>query len=153
MIDIFQITQDAILGLGENIELIDVERAPAGLLRVTIDTPNGVKIEDCEKVSRQLSRVYEVENVDYNRLEVSSPGLDRPLRHRQDYERFVGERVEIKLHQAINNQKVFKGILQKKEEGKFAIELEAEEKELVFAVEEVAKGKLDPVLDFKGKNR
>lgn len=155
MSDLYKLTLDAIAGLGANIELVDVERAPLGLLRVTIDTPEGVKIEDCELVSRQLSRVYEVENIDYQRLEVGSPGLDRPLRTLSDFERFVGSRVEIKLHEAIENQKTFRGILHKQDQaGTFSLEIEVnkhESKELVFAIDEVAKAKLDPILDFRGK--
>ncbi|MEY3671663.1 MAG: hypothetical protein RI904_1320, partial [Pseudomonadota bacterium] len=79
--------------------------------RVTIDRPEGVRIEDCEQVSKHLSRVFEVENIDYRRLEVGSPGVDRPLKTEADYKRFVGERVEVKLREAVENQKVFSGLL------------------------------------------
>lgn len=153
MADLFKLTQEAILGLNADVELIDVERAPLGLLRITIDTPTGVKIEDCEQVSRHLSRVYEVENIDYQRLEVSSPGLDRPLRNLADFERFSGERIELKLHEAVDNKKTFRGVLQNKGEGRFSLEIEEkhELKELVFTLDEVLKAKLDPVLNFKGK--
>ena len=88
-------------GLGY--DLVDVERSAGGLLRVTIDWPcKGpdtpfVTVEDCEKVTRQLQFVLEVEAVPYQRLEVSSPGIDRPLRHEQDFQRFAGERVDITL--------------------------------------------------------
>jgi len=112
MADLLSLTEEALAGMG--LELVDVERAPMGLLRVTIDRPSGagsVRIEDCEQVSRQLSRVYEVENIDYRRLEVTSPGTDRVLRTRADLLRFAGERVEVKLRCAQDNQKVFVGCL------------------------------------------
>ena len=73
---------------------------------MTIDRIGGVRIEDCEQVSRQLSRVYEVENVDYKRLEVGSPGVDRPLRTEAEFRRFAGERIEIKLREAMDGRKV-----------------------------------------------
>jgi ribosome maturation factor RimP len=94
-----------------DVEFIDIERGALGLLRVTIDRPEGVRIEDCEQVSKHLSRVFEVENIDYRRLEVGSPGVDRPLKTESDYQRFVGERVEVKLREAVDNQKVFSGLL------------------------------------------
>ena len=74
MTDLYTLTEQAITGLG--VELVDVERAALGLLRVTIDKEGGINIEDCEAVSRLLSRVYEVENIDYKRLEVGYPGVD-----------------------------------------------------------------------------
>jgi ribosome maturation factor RimP len=86
-------------GLGY--ELVDVERLAAGLLRVTLDSTQGVRVEDCEKVSRQLSHLFAVEDVDYDRLEVSSPGLDRPLKRARDFERFVGSEVQVQLAEAI----------------------------------------------------
>lgn len=86
-------------GLGY--ELVDVERLAGGLLRVSLDSPQGVRLEDCEKVSRQLSHLFAVEDVDYDRLEVSSPGLDRPLKRARDFERFVGSEVQVQLAEAI----------------------------------------------------
>src|SRR5690606_31448465 len=104
MADIFALTQEAIAGM--DVELVDVERAPLGLLRVTIDRAEGVRIEDCEQGSKHLSRVFEVENIDYQRLEVGSPGTDRPLKRVPDFIRFANERVEIKLREAVDNRKV-----------------------------------------------
>jgi len=162
MADIFSLTQQALAGT--DIELVDVERAPLGLLRVTIDRPDGVRIEDCEQVSRQLSRVFEVENIDYKRLEVGSPGTDRPLRRIADFIRFSGERVEIKLRSAVENRKVFVGVLHAPEGAQadgaqspqFRLELEdaqGEGKVLDFVFEDVDRAKLDPILDFKGRKR
>lgn len=163
MADIFALTQQALAGM--DIELVDVERAPLGLLRVTIDRPEGVQIEDCEQVSKQLSRVFEVENVDYKRLEVGSPGIDRPLRTPADFVRFANERVELKLKTAINNRKIFGGMLRVPDniittdvaaDLVFGLDLEAisgEAQVLSFVFDDVERAKLDPVLDFKGKKR
>ena len=97
--------EQTVTGLGY--ELIEVERTSGGLLRVTIDMPyvvgtapeavQFINAEDCEKVTRQLQFVLEVEGAEYSRLEVSSPGIDRPLRHEKDFERFVGELIDITL--------------------------------------------------------
>src|SRR5437763_15187611 len=88
--------EPVIAGMGY--ELVDLQAANGGrMLRLFIDKPGGIGLEDCAAVSRQLSRVLEVEGVDYERLEVSSPGLDRPLRHRADFVRFVGHKVDVKM--------------------------------------------------------
>lgn len=151
---------------GTDLELVDVERAPLGLLRVTIDRPDGVRIEDCEQVSRQLSRVFEVENIDYKRLEVGSPGVDRPLKSVADFLRFTGRRVEVRLRQAVDGRRAFVGLLRAPgqdavaEAGNadptFSLELEAGAEgpgELDFTFNDVERARLDPVLDFKGKKR
>ena len=167
MADIYALTQQALAGM--DVELVDVERAALGLLRVTIDKTGGVRIEDCEQVSRQLSRVYEVENIDYKRLEVGSPGTDRPLRTEAELRRFVGERIEIKLRQPLDSRKVFSGILSLPEAEQdadadasatrqvvFGLEFEAKKNEfqvLRFTLNDIERAKLDPVLDFKGKKR
>ena len=165
MADLFTLTQQALASL--DIEFIDIERGALGLLRVTIDRPEGVRIEDCEQVSKHLSRVFEVENIDYRRLEVGSPGVDRPLKTESDFKRFVGERVEVKLREAVDNQKVFSGVLvdlsgsistagAEAQSKPFGIEFEAKKgefRQVGFAFSDVERGKLDPVLDFKGKKR
>lgn len=97
--DLYGTIERTVEGLGY--ELVDVERLAAGLLRVTLDSPQGVRLEDCEKVSRQLSHLFAVEDVEYDRLEVSSPGLDRPLKRARDFERFVGSEVQVQLAEAI----------------------------------------------------
>src|SRR5690606_14338529 len=109
MADILALAQETLAGT--EYELVDVERAPLGLLRSIIDHPEGVRIEHCEWVSKQLSRVFEVENVYYNRMEVTSPGVDRPLLRIGDYVRFAGSRVQVRLHEALDNRKVFVGTL------------------------------------------
>jgi ribosome maturation factor RimP len=97
--ELFETIERTVEGLGY--ELVDVERLAAGLLRVTLDAPQGVRVEDCERVSRQLSHVFAVEDVDYDRLEVSSPGLDRPLKRARDFMRFVGAEMQVQLAEAI----------------------------------------------------
>lgn len=84
-------------GLGY--ELVEVERLARGLVRVTIDTTRegGINLEDCERVSDQLSHVFTVENVPYERLEVSSPGVERPLKRARDWSRFVGSLAQVTL--------------------------------------------------------
>lgn len=109
-----------VTGLGY--ELVEVERAARGLLRVTIDRVPGhaypgapsesVTVDDCEAVTRQLQYVLEVENADYARLEVSSPGLDRPLKREADYARFAGELVEITLKMPFQGRRKYRGLLQ-----------------------------------------
>lgn len=83
-------------GLGY--EFVDAEYLAGGLLRVTLDSAKGIGLGDCERVSHQLSHLFAVEGVDYQRLEVSSPGVDRPLRRARDFARFVGADVHVQLH-------------------------------------------------------
>ena len=106
-----------VAGLGY--ELVEVERGPGGLLRVTIDHPAApagaaarfITVEDCERVTRQLQHVLEVEGLSYARLEVSSPGLDRPLKSAADFARFAGEQVEVTLKVPFKGRKRFRGEL------------------------------------------
>lgn len=93
--------------------LVDCERVSgANLLRILIDKDGGVTVDDCALVSNHLIRLFEVEGVSYDRLEVSSPGLDRPLITHEDYERFKGELVSVQTNLPINGRKNFKGILE-----------------------------------------
>ncbi len=95
-------------------ELVDIEFGGGGLLRVIIDIADGsraVQLEDCERVSHQLSRLFTVEDVDYGRLEISSPGLDRPLRKPADFERFAGEKVSMRMRQPVGGRRQFTGVL------------------------------------------
>lgn len=107
--ELVALVERTVTGLGY--ELVDLERAGHGLLRVTLDTPQpgGIGLEDCERVSRQLTHLFAVENVDYDRLEVSSPGLDRPLRGLRDFERFVGAEVALHLLAPHQGRRKFRG--------------------------------------------
>jgi ribosome maturation factor RimP len=122
------IVEQIVSGLGY--DLVEIDRSAGGLLRVTIDLPwdpkagevQFVTVEDCEKVTRQLQFALEVDGVEYKRLEVSSPGIDRPLRHEKDFERFVGSVIDITLKAPIGlaaagqvsaNRKKFRGTLER----------------------------------------
>jgi ribosome maturation factor RimP len=98
------------------LELVELERAPGGLLRVTLDgvagpddRPGPVGIEDCERVSRQLGHALPVEGIEYDRLEVSSPGMDRPLRGARDWKRFAGELAKVHLRMPLDGRKRWQG--------------------------------------------
>lgn len=85
-------------------ELVDAQVSNRGrFLRIFMDKPGGITVDDCAAVSRHLARVLEVEGVDYDRLEVSSPGLDRPLRKAADFARFAGQRVDVRMRLADAN--------------------------------------------------
>jgi ribosome maturation factor RimP len=147
-------------GLGY--ELVDTERSAGGLLRVFIDRrpgdPNGefITVDDCEKVTRQLQHLLEVEGCDYARLEVSSPGLDRPLKKAADYGRFVGAQVELTLRLPFKGRKKYRGELQAHGDAWRIVLADAKgdgpaEQALDFSLEEVREARLVPVLDFKGR--
>jgi ribosome maturation factor RimP len=100
-------------------ELVDVEYGAGGLLRIVIDITGGarhVQVEDCEKVSHQLGRLFMVEEVEYDRLEVSSPGLDRLLKKPSDFVRFAGEKVTLRMRQPIEGRRHFTGVLRRADE-------------------------------------
>ena len=104
-------------------ELVDWDLSPRGrLVRVFIDKPHGVDVEDCARVSNHLTHLFAVENVDFDRLEVSSPGLDRPLRKPADFVRFAGEGVDVRLHAPVDNARRVKGTLRGCEGGVVLVE-------------------------------
>lgn len=113
--DLQTLIEPTLAGMGY--ELVALERAGGGLLRLYIDKPEGIVVEDCARVSNQLTRMFLVENVDYERLEVSSPGMDRPLVKPADFVRFAGERANVRLHAPLDGRKRFTGILRGAEEG------------------------------------
>jgi ribosome maturation factor RimP len=130
--NLHELIEKTVIGLGY--ELVDLEMSPrARVLRIFIDKPEkerGVDIDDCVAVSNQLSRVLTVENIDYDRLEVSSPGLDRPLKKPADYERFAGSEIHLKLRIPFNGRRNFNGVLQGLQDGKVRLVLESGEAEL-----------------------
>ena len=182
-----QTVEQTVAGLGY--DLVEIERSAGGLLRVTIDLPwkggeggleSFVNVEDCEKVTRQLQFALEVDNVDYKRLEVSSPGIDRPLRNEKDFERFVGEVIDVTLKAPIGaagsgastpvaaNRKKFRGTLERAEGGGWQIVWSEEPavkpgqkvskkrapaplQALGFALDELREARLAPIVDFKGR--
>ena len=135
--------ESTLAGLGY--ELVDLERSARGkLLRVFIDKPDGVSVDDCVTVSNHLSRLLAVENVDYDRLEVSSPGLDRPLRKTADFIRFAGESVKLRLRVALRGQRNFVGILREVKDG--ILKLEVDGKMLDLELNNLEKVRLVPKL-------
>ena len=181
------IVEQTVAGLGY--DLVDTERSAGGLLRITIDLPwpqassasvveQFVNVEDCEKVNRQLQFALEVDGVNYNRLEVSSPGIDRPLRHEKDFERFAGELIDITLKAPMGDnavglvsasRKKFRGTLERAPGGESWQIVWSDEpavkpgqriskkrvpaplNALGFALEELREARLAPVVDFKGR--
>lgn len=108
---LFELLEPTIAGMGY--ELVDIEQsAPGRLLRVFIDKKEGsITLDDCVAISNHLSQLLAVENIDYNRLEVSSPGLDRPLKKKADFVRYMGESARIRLRIALQGQRNFVGTL------------------------------------------
>lgn len=136
-----ELIEEVVAGLGY--ELVTVESSPRGrLLRVFIDIARGVTVDDCETVSRQLTRVFEVENVDFDRLEVSSPGLDRPLLKAADFVRFAGQEIRLRTSVPVDNQRNFTGVLQGLRDD--AVVVDTEKGELVVALADVEKARLVP---------
>ena len=128
-------------GLGY--ELVDLELANGGrLVRLFIDKAGGVNVEDCAVVSNHLTRLLVVESVDYDRLEVSSPGLDRPLKRPQDFARFVGERAQVKVRLPLNGRRRFVGKLQNV--GEVGIELDVDGELVSIGFSDIDKARLVP---------
>lgn len=135
------------------LDVADIEREGRGLLRIMIDSPSGVTVEDCEKVSHQLTHMFTVEEVNYERLEISSPGVDRVLRRKKDFERFLGAEVSLKFKRALENQKQFKGILQQGKQLTYGLEITPDGKNaepylLEFEIADLAGARLVPHLKF-----
>ena len=170
---------------GMGFELVELERSAGGTLRVTIDHPwiegqeeRFIQVEDCERVTRQLQYVLDVEGLDYRRLEVSSPGIDRPLRNETDFKRFTGQVIDIVLRQPIGtdgagvvsgNRKKFRGLLEPAEgAGEWQIQWRDEPESkpgqrpspkrnkapiqvLRFVRDELREARLAPIVNFKGR--
>jgi ribosome maturation factor RimP len=176
------VVETTVGGLGY--DLVEIDRSAGGLLRITIDHPwtagapgNLVAVEDCERVTRQLQFALEVEEIEYRRLEVSSPGIDRPLRHAADFERFVGYVIDITLKapmgeaaqgQVNAKRKKFRGTLEKSEadswqivwsdapEPKPGVRVSKKKapqpmQALGFGLDELRDARLAPIVDFKGR--
>lgn len=176
------IIEQTVSGLGY--QLVEVERSAGGLLRVTIDLPwqSGqpelfVQVEDCEKVTRQLQFVLEVEGTAYSRLEVSSPGIDRPLRSENDFLRFVGELIDLTLKAPMAaagglvaaNRKKFRGVLETTDSPQTwqitwrdeptskpgmrpaRVKKDLPVQALQFTLSELREARLAPIVNFKGR--
>lgn len=109
-------------------------RGRSALLRLYIDGPEGITIDDCERVSRQVSAVLDVEDPlpgEYT-LEVSSPGLDRPLFYFEQFGQFLGEVVNLRLRGPLNGRRKFKGVLEKADAGIIAMTVDNEQIEIPY---------------------
>ncbi len=143
-----RLVASAVEALG--LELVGVEYLAQGahsMLRVYIDSEQGITLDDCSRVSHQLSGVLEVEDPirgKYN-LEVSSPGLDRPLFTLAHFERFVGQEVKLRLRQPVNGQRKFKGVIEAVEDGQIQIVLN-DSQALELEIDEIEKANLIPEL-------
>jgi ribosome maturation factor RimP len=186
-----EIVEQTVSGLGY--DLVEVSRSAGGLLRITIDLPwvkpvddapvveRFINVEDCEKVNRQLQFALEVDGVEYRRLEISSPGIDRPLRHAQDFERFIGYVVDLTLKapmgaaaagQVSASRKKFRGTLEKvlASDGAVGWQIVWSDappvkpghkvskkrvppplQALGFALDELREARLAPIVSFKGR--
>lgn len=142
MQDLHGLLEQAVSQIGY--ELVDLEMSNRGkLLRLFIDKPGGVTIDDCALVSEQISNMLAVEQaVDYDRLEVSSPGLDRVLKKESDFVRFAGNKILLKLRVPVDGRKNFTGILRGIEQGTVFIDGEAGK--LEFALSNIDKARLSP---------
>ena len=145
--DLHNLIDITVTGLGY--ELVDLEQSPRGrVLRLFIDKadkPSGIDVEDCALVSNQLSRVLAVENVDYDRLEVSSPGLDRVLRKPADFERFAGAEINLRLRLPMSGRRNFNGVLHGVHDGKVRLTIDTGELELDLG--NIDKARLVPKFD------
>ena len=130
---------------GMGYELTGVERpARGGLLRIYIDKPGGVTVDDCARVSHQVTRVLAVERVNYERLEVSSPGLDRLLKGERDFTRFAGQRARVRVRLPVDGQRNFTGVV--REAGAGRVQLEVEGRVLSLDLGNVETARLVPNL-------
>lgn len=127
-------------GLGY--ELVDLESSRSGLMRVFIDSPRGVTVDDCARVSNHLTKLFAVEGVDYERLEVSSPGLDRPLKRLEDFARFAGREATVKLRLPVEGRRRFEGRIVAVEEGRVVLESEGKRHHIAF--EDIDRARLVP---------
>ena len=142
--------EPAVVGMGY--ELVDVQVSNGGrMLRVFIDKSGGINVDDCAAVSRQLTRVLPVEGIDFERLEVSSPGLDRPLRKAADFSRFAGQKAELRMRTPdATGRRKFVGVLLGAEAGRVNMELEGqhgqEGQTVALALDDIDRAKLIPAL-------
>ena len=146
VMDVARLVDTTLAGMGY--ELVDLEISGRGMLRVFIDRPQGdqhggIALDDCERVSNQLTRLFAVEGVAYDRLEVSSPGLDRPLKKEADFVRFRGEKASLKLRMPMDGRKNFIGILGEVKDG--VLQLDMEGKQVAITLSNVDKARLVPV--------
>jgi ribosome maturation factor RimP len=163
-LQLLELIETTVVGMGY--ELVEFEKAARGLLRVFIDVTaehaenaeqGAITVEDCEKVTHQLLHLLTVENIVYERLEVSSPGLDRPLKKYADYVRFTGKEAIVKLSVAMPgaaHRKTFQGVLLAPDGDNLKLEFEANDGSsalLDFTLADVDKARLVPQVNFRSR--
>ena len=139
--DVTKLVETTLAGLGY--ELVDLEVSGRGMMRLLMDKPEGIMVEDCELVSNQLTRLFTVEGVAYERLEVSSPGLDRPIKKEADFVRFVGQKAQLKLRMPMAGRKNYVGLLGAVENG--IMQLDVDGKQVAIELSNIDKARLVPV--------
>ncbi|WP_283744103.1 ribosome maturation factor RimP [Sideroxydans sp. CL21] len=139
--DVVKLVETTLAGMGY--ELVDLEVSGRGLTRVFMDKPDGISVEDCERVSNQLVRLFTVEGVDYERLEVSSPGLDRVVKKDSDFVRFAGQKVQIKVRMPMAGRKNFVGNIGGVKDGN--LQLDVDGSPVTIELSNIDKARLVPV--------
>src|SRR3989338_4615398 len=142
IMDVLKLVETTVSGLGY--ELVDFERSGRGLLRVFIDKPNGILVDDCQAVSNQLTRLFLVEKVDYARLEVSSPGLDGLLKKEAVFVRFAGKKAQLKLRMPLAGRKNFVGVIGEINDG--VLQLDVDGSPVAIELSNLDKARLVPIL-------
>jgi ribosome maturation factor RimP len=143
MMELERTLETTLSGLGY--ELVDFERSgKAKLLRVFIDKPGGVNLDDCAAVSNHLSRLLPVEGIDYERLEISSPGLDRALKKERDFVKYAGHKARIKTRVPVDGQRNFVGVLRETRGGK--VEIDVDGKTVCLDLSNLDRARLVPAL-------
>lgn len=129
-------------------ELVDWDMSARNrLIRVFIDKPDGVDVEDCARVSNHLTRLFAVEDIDFERLEISSPGLDRPVKQLRDYTRFAGREARLTLSAPVDGARRIKGILRGIAGEDVLVETAAGVKSFPFGT--IAQARLVPAIDWR----
>ena len=144
--DIQSILDTTLPGLGY--ELVDHELTAQGTLRVFIDKAGGITVDDCAAVSNHLSRVFMVENIDYKNLEISSPGLDRPLKKATDFIRFAGSQIKLKTRLPVDGQKNFIGRIEAFNDNMQTLTLSFDGKTAEIELGNIDKARLKPEFKF-----
>ena len=134
--------------LGYELVAVELSGGDTSIVRVYIDSPNGVTVTDCSKASRQFSAILDVADPIANRytLEVSSPGMDRPLAKPEHFKKVVGSDVKIKMATLVDGRRRFTGELVEATDEFAVVEVDGEQTELLY--EEMDRARLVPVYDF-----
>ena len=138
--DVEKLVETTVSGLG--FDLVDLEMSGRGLMRIFMDKPGGITVDDCELVSKQLMRLFLVEAVDFDRLEVSSPGLDRVIKKEADFVRFRGEQVQLKVRVPLAGRRNFTGILRDVQHG--VLQLDVGGNQILIELANLDKARLIP---------